>query len=158
MLSHTGVKTVQEHRCISEKFMAALNMQHPQSQSVGENFRRLVQYTGGERRLKWTHHSQTDWQRFANHFCQIYKCYPSLLHYECNKCNLSTVSFRSKRYNSAGCRLVVLWLYSYMKQLCHSAVKLPSCSNYVTIYGGVSVSNLRGWLETECNQLSFSLM
>lgn len=30
--------------------MAALNMQHPQPQSVGDNFRRLVQYTGGERR------------------------------------------------------------------------------------------------------------
>lgn len=90
----------------------------------------------------------TDWSRFAVNCYLIYKCRPiastsvSLHRWAQLACNTSLCN---KWCSSNVCQLVVFWLYSIIKarrpstyvilQLC----KLPSCSNYVTVCGGISV-------------------
>lgn len=54
--------------------------------------------------------------------------------------------------DSTGCILIIsLYKCTAAKCLCHFAVKLMTCSKYVTICGGTSVSNLRFWLDWTVN-------
>lgn len=63
--------------------------------------------------------SQTDWPRIVNN-CLICKCRQMAIH-----CSQSMSINRG--FDSTGCQLVAFW-----------CVIFPSCSNYVTVFGGIS--------------------
>lgn len=107
-------------------------------------------------------HSQTDWRLSANNCCLVCKLrYTAntfqsirvgLCYYVQFNCNMSLCN---RGLESTGWQLVLFWLHSYIKRVAGClilfAIKPLFCSNYITICGRISVSNLHISVYTYVN-------